>query len=111
MHRHLCEAADQWSGIALPDLVVQGREELVEATPAVEGAQPLIDVLSRPLRHLAVEFHRPAFFLDRLRQETRAYGADGGFSFTHQFVNESDELLATCVEWLAHLPAAREGST
>lgn len=98
LHRHLCEVADQWSAIALPDLTSEVRERLVtesEDIPALNAA------FVSPMRRMTMEFWRPAFFLDEFTIDCRAYERDGDVIFVHRFLRANDgEPLTTSVEWL-----------
>lgn len=96
LRRHLCEVADQWSAIALPDLTTDLREQLAvdhEEDPALTSA------LVFPMRRITMEFRRPAFFLDRFTVDCRAYVRGETTLFSHTFSSLDDgERLATFVE-------------
>jgi acyl-CoA thioesterase FadM len=98
MHRHLCETADQWSAIAMPDLTAEVREKLVSVERAEIPA--LDDALRWPMRRITWEFHRPVFFLDEFVAECLAYTRDEELIFVHELRAPNEgHLLATSVEW------------
>ena len=100
VHRHLCETADQWSGIALPDVTTDVREGLVSERS--DDVPALAAAFVHPMRRLAIEFRRPAFFLDPLTVDCSAYVRDEELIFVHRFSSAVDnEALAMCMEWFA----------
>lgn len=100
VHRHLCEAADQWSGIALPDLTTELRERVVSALIADDRTHAA--ALIRPLQRVTIEFSRAAFFLDEITVECRAYGPELAPFFVHRISGSRDgEPLATVLEWFS----------
>jgi acyl-CoA thioesterase FadM len=99
VHRHLCEVADQWSAIAMPDLAAEVREELVGSARERDGA--LVGGLARPLRTLTFEFRRAAFFLDTVAVQTEAYVHGGDLTFVHRFHSGvGSAAIATLIESL-----------
>lgn len=100
LHRHLCEAADQWSGIALSDITTEVRERLASGPGA--GVDGLTAALVDPIRRIAIEFRRPAFFLDELTADCSAYERADGLVLLHRLSSAVDmEPLATFVEWFS----------
>lgn len=110
LHRHLCEAADQWSGIALPDLTTEVRENLIWGPGA--GVPGLTAALVQPMRRIAIEFRRPAFFLDEIIAECRAYVRDDALVILHRLSSAADlEPLASFIEWFPVAEGAPPGSS
>lgn len=103
VHRHLCEAADQWSGIALADIATESREQLAAARG---GDLPeLAAAFMQPMRRIAVEFRRPAFFLDEMRAQCTAFVRANSLVFVHQLLSAFDgEALAAFGEWFPLCP-------
>jgi hypothetical protein len=97
LYRHLCETADQWSGIAIPDLTAAVRESL--AVAAGHERPVLTAALAQPLRQLSLEFRRAGFFLDQCTDHCRAYERAGEVAFVHRIcTNPGADLMATVVE-------------
>lgn len=111
LHRHLCEAADQWSGIAVPDLTTEVREQVVSVSAA--DGDGLSAALLRPMQRIAIEFRRPAFFLDEITVECRAFRGAQGPVFLHRLSSALDgDALATVLEWFTPWDdEARDGSS
>lgn len=78
LHRHLCEAADQWSFIEVPSLCAAGRETL-----ALQGGAPR-GGLTRPLRSLSAELRRPFYVFEEGLLHTVAHGDLDEVHFIHQ---------------------------
>jgi acyl-CoA thioesterase FadM len=98
LHRHLCETADQWSALALPDVMTEARESLIAT--AGDEAPALSAGLVEPMSRLWMEFQRPVFFLDDFAAECSAYTHDGRVVFLHRFRSPADgQPHATLVEW------------
>ena len=107
LHRHLCEAADQWSGIALADLTTEVREELVALHSSDVPA--LAAGFVHPMRRITLEFRRAAFFLDEFSVECRTYESANGLAFVHRLARlPDDQELATFVEWFTPIDRALE---
>lgn len=84
LHRHECEAADQWSYIEIGANAASARESMI-LNADKEVRQRLQGALSSPIRSVDIEISRPLFLYDRANIVTRAYQDRGGLTFVHVY--------------------------
>lgn len=97
VHRHLCEVADQWSFIIVPDLASEGREHLALASGA--KVPSLRKGVSRPIKKIQFELSKPFYAFEHGTLETRAWSTAEGLAFVHTMRSPSG-VHATVVETL-----------
>jgi len=84
LHRHDCEAADQWSYIEIGANAASAREAMIQNADN-EVRKRLQPALSSPIRSVDIEIRRPLFLYDRAQIVTRAYQDGGGLTFVHVY--------------------------
>lgn len=98
IHHHLCEVAEQWSFIEVPNIVESIREPL--ALDRHEEIPGLRQCLSQPLRSFNVELNRPYFVFESGQVKTQAFLVQDRLTFVHQLfsVEGAGEIYGTIVE-------------
>ncbi len=98
IHHHLCEVAEQWSFIEVPNIVESVREPL--ALDTHEEIPAMRQCLSQPLRRFNVELNRPYFVFESGQVKTQAYLLQGRLTFVHQLFSAegTDEVYGTIIE-------------
>jgi hypothetical protein len=96
VHRHACEAADQWYSEHVTDYAGESREDMVYA----KGRRhPLLRAgLARRIERLAIGLRRPYQFLDRGKVFTTAYRMGGELHFVHELRTSSNQDAGDVVE-------------
>ncbi|WP_394821767.1 acyl-CoA thioesterase [Pendulispora albinea] len=104
IHRHLCEVADQWSFIELPNLVALGREAIGLSPPG--GLPSLRGGISRRILGVHAELHRAFFVFDSGVLVTKAYSTGSRLAFVHELRSATDDgpKHATVIEQLDASP-------
>lgn len=98
IHHHLCEVAEQWSFIEVPNIVESVREPL--ALDNHEEIPELRQSLNQPLRKFNVELNRPYFVFESGQVKTEAYMVQDRLAFIHQLhsAEDTNEVYGTIVE-------------
>ncbi|MCX4242440.1 acyl-CoA thioesterase family protein [Paraliomyxa miuraensis] len=82
LHRHDCEAADQWSYIEIGARAASARESMVSR--ASKELRPRLQAgLTTPVRSVDLEIKRPLFLFDELHVRTQAFVQDERLTFVH----------------------------
>ena len=98
IHHHLCEVAEQWSFIEVPNIVEAIRETL--ALDRHEDIPDLRRCLSQPLRSFNVELNRPYFVFESGQVRSEAFLVEDRLTFMHQLFSQegSGDAYGTIVE-------------
>lgn len=87
IHRHECEAADQWSFVEIGANAASAREELLlECSPPGDAAIEVRGLLNRPLSTIRTLIKRPLFLFDHYTIQSGLYRMDGGYHVVHRYL-------------------------
>lgn len=82
VHHHICEAAEQWSFIEVPNIAESLRESL--ALEKISSEPSFRMCLDQPLQRINIELYQPYFVYDYGHITTQAYDWNTGIAFLHR---------------------------